>query len=237
MTVVFRTDSSSTMGMGHVMRCVTLANGFDRAGQNCHFLCRDLAGNRADYVRASGHGVTMLGEGGKTSADSGELFWLPVRQSQDAEESAQAALKLGQIELLIVDHYGLDAEWEAPMGTLVDTVFVIDDLANRPHECDALLDQNLGRKFSDYADLLPERCAMYAGPKYALLRPEFAATRPTALMRRRAFSCVKDVLVSLGGGDHAELVKSIISMIGRLTLTAKPSLTIAGGCPVTPWWR
>ena len=62
---------------------------------------------------------------------------------------------------------------------------VIDDLADRPHDCDLLLDQNLGHAAADYDGLVPERCTRLVGPRYALLRPEFAEARAAALAAGR----------------------------------------------------
>ena len=55
-------------------------------------------------------------------------------------------------------------------------IMAIDDLADRAHDCDLLLDQNL-QEPGRYAGLVPDDCHILIGPRYALLRPQFAAER------------------------------------------------------------
>src|SRR5690606_12034475 len=105
---------------------------------------------------------------------------------------------------LVADHYALDAKCELALINVVGRIMVIDDLANRPHECVLLLDQNLGRLESDYDDLLPENCQRLIGPHYALLRPEFAELRELSLKRRQPPK-LKRILVFLGGVDRTNV--------------------------------
>ncbi|NEX17703.1 MAG: UDP-2,4-diacetamido-2,4,6-trideoxy-beta-L-altropyranose hydrolase [Halochromatium sp.] len=79
---------------------------------------------------------------------------------------------------LIVDHYALDATWEQHLRPAVGRILAIDDLANRRHDCDLLLDQNVAPDAkARYADLLPASAQSLLGPRYALLRPEYAEVR------------------------------------------------------------
>jgi UDP-2,4-diacetamido-2,4,6-trideoxy-beta-L-altropyranose hydrolase len=127
--------------------------------------------------------------------------WLGHSQAEDAA-ACRNALSDGAIHWLVVDHYGLSAEWESEMCSTGSKILVIDDLANRPHECNILLDQNLKRSgIASYSGLVPRNCNVLIGPRYALLRDEFLRTRQRCGIRPR--SNLRRLLVSFGGVDGA----------------------------------
>ena len=100
---------------------------------------------------------------------------------------------------LIVDHYGLDAKWETRMRPVVRKIMVIDDLANRPHDCDLLLDQNFYDGFeSRYDVLVSDSTRRLLGPTYVLLRPEFSSARKKL---RQRDGTIRRILVFFGGSD------------------------------------
>jgi len=117
-------------------------------------------------------------------------------------------------EWLVVDHYGLDAAYETQAKAWANRIFVIDDLANRPHDCDLLLDQTLGREAKDYTALAP-RARLLLGAKYALLRPQFAARREESLARQRD-KC-RRVLINFGGLVADELTVWAVEALGDLS--------------------
>jgi UDP-2,4-diacetamido-2,4,6-trideoxy-beta-L-altropyranose hydrolase len=189
---VFRADASVEIGMGHIMRCLTLADELRRVGHRCLFLCYASLGQEARLIRNQGHAVTFLPQSAAA----------PGWQS-DAEESREALKTTEEpVDWLVVDHYGLDANWEISMREHVRRIMVIDDMADRAHACDLLLDQNLLPEVADrYGPLLPSYAAQLLGPKFALLRPEFAAARQKNSSPRNGV--VREILVSFGGTDSA----------------------------------
>jgi UDP-2,4-diacetamido-2,4,6-trideoxy-beta-L-altropyranose hydrolase len=102
-------------------------------------------------------------------------------------------------DLLIVDHYGLAAPWESDCRSWARRLLVVDDLADRPHDCDLLLDQAAGRRPEDYRDLAPAGCRFLLGPAYAILRPDFARLRAASLARRRMPG--RRLLINFGAAD------------------------------------
>ncbi len=114
---------------------------------------------------------------------------------------------------LIIDHYGIDASWESSLRKFVKKIMIIDDLANRRHDCDILLDQNYGRKGSRYNGLIPEHCIQLLGPEYALLRPEFREARES--LRERGGG-VKKILVFMGGADPADETGKVLQALKML---------------------
>lgn len=239
--VAFRADASLKIGTGHVMRCLTLADALSAIGFKCHFLCRNHIGNMISYIRERGYNTHVLAASDDFSyADFGESAaediiseplsthsyhtWLGVTQLQDAVQSC-AVLRQLQPQWLIVDHYALDALWETKLQSVYGKLMVIDDLANRKHNCDVLLDQTLGRQDVEYQHIVPLQCRVLTGVHYALLRPEFLAFRDYSLNRRLKSLSVQTILVSMGGIDEANITEKVLR---ALTLSQLPR-----GCQVT----
>jgi UDP-2,4-diacetamido-2,4,6-trideoxy-beta-L-altropyranose hydrolase len=223
MKVVFRTDASVQIGTGHLMRCLTLANELALKGHSCHFICRNHQGHLGSLIIYNGHELTLLPQSTNTDQQvtegkgSPHADWLGVTWQQDALQTLEILSPLNA-DWLVVDHYSLAAEWEKEVSKEVGRIMVIDDLADRNHQCDLLLDQNLGREVSDYASLVPEGCTQLIGPSYALLRPEFTAARESSLRRRQQPELGR-ILISLGGVDRTNATGRILQ---ALTETALP---------------
>lgn len=226
MLVAFRVDASLIMGTGHMMRCLTLADELVRRGCECLFLHRQQAGELSGLIRERGHRVHMLSQ---VHAGAGGNHWLGCPWRQDAEETMSA---MGGItpEWLVVDHYGLDAQWESTMAAHCRSLMVIDDLADRPHRCELLLDQNLGRAITDYSSLVTDRFRCLLGPRYALLRPEFAQWRRASLERRMERGWPSsNILVSMGGVDADNVTGDILSALVRCHLPRGGLVTVVMG--------
>lgn len=233
MRVAFRADASVQIGTGHVMRCLTLADELTRQGHECRFVCREHEGHLGELIRSKGYGLTLLlsrsdSDLDTTGSDSDDYaLWLGVPWQEDARQTLDA-LTTWKPDWLVADHYALDAEWELALIDVVGRILVIDDLANRPHECALLLDQNLGRLESDYDDLLPENCQRLIGPHYALLRPEFAKLRERSL-KRRQHPKLKRILVFLGGVDRTNVTGQVLDALAESALPADIELDIVMG--------
>lgn len=200
MKIVFRVDASAPMGIGHLMRCLTLAEALRARGAQIRFVSREHTGNLIALLQQKAMPVTSLPAPAINDTASAEDYaaWLGVTQAEDAEQSIEA-LNGEKPDWLVVDHYGLDIEWEQRLRPHVRKLMVIDDLANRHHDCDVLLDQNYSVDGEQrYAGLVPDACMLLVGPRYALLRPEYAAYRKTRPFRDGQ---VRKILVFMGGSD------------------------------------
>lgn len=211
MNIVFRVDSSTKMGQGHLMRCLTLADEFKNKHYKTTFICRELDGNLNALVKQKKHEVTMLPTDKNFQSDNFYLNWLGATQEQDAEQVIKVIPE--NMDLLIVDSYALDEVWHKRLRSHTKKIMVIDDLANRKFDCDSLLNQNLGSKKTDYVDKVPNNCQLMLGCEYALLRPEFAQLRKKALEKRTKTKVIKNILVSMGGSDSKNLTYDILQDI------------------------
>lgn len=217
MKVAIRADASLQMGSGHVMRCLTLANYLKKKyGAEVVFICRTLNGNMNAYIaEVQGFTVYRLYEPSGTKpfghSATPHAEWLEVSISDDCSETLSVLQEIGNINWLVVDHYALDSDWEKPMRPHVGRIMVIDDLADRQHDCDLLLDQNLYQNMTNrYDGLVPEECVNMLGPQYALLRPEFYAFRNAKQPRD---GVIRRILIFFGGSDPSnETLKAINAM-------------------------
>lgn len=231
--VVFRVDASVQIGSGHVMRCLTLADALRASSVNCHFLCRAHAGHMIDAICSRGYVVHELpvAKQDVQSTVSGYERWLGCDWLTDARHVVDILSELSP-DWLVIDHYSLDRRWEVMVSEYCSHLMVIDDLADRTHECDLLLDQNLGRHDADYVDLVSSHCAMLIGPQYALLRPEFAALR-VASLARRTHGKLRQILLSLGGVDQENVTGTVLETLrtSQLPLDVRLVVVMGGQAP------
>jgi len=191
------------MGTGHLMRCLALADALSESGAEARFLCRDLPTALREILVRSGHEVRELQNG---STGQGSV-------SQDALDTTQA-LSDESWDWLVVDHYGLDARWESALHAAATRLLVIDDLADRNHDCDVLLDQNLYTDMATrYGDRVPAACQQLLGPRFALLRPEFGRWRERVKARDET---VRRLLVSFGGADPDNKTGLVLGALAEL---------------------
>jgi UDP-2,4-diacetamido-2,4,6-trideoxy-beta-L-altropyranose hydrolase len=217
MKAVFRVDASAKMGVGHLMRCLTLAESLRERDVQIHFICREHTGSLIALLQQKTMPVTALPASLANDTALGEDYaaWLGVTQADDAEQTVEA-LNGEKPDWLVIDHYGLDIEWEQRLRPHVNKLMVIDDLANRRHDCDVLLDQNYSAGGEQrYAGLVSDTCKLLVGPGYALLRPEYAAYRKTLRARDGQ---VGRVLVFFGGSDPQNMTGLALEALSHAEL-------------------
>jgi len=194
MRIAVRADASVRIGTGHVMRCLALAGALRDGGAEVRFICRAHPGHMTDRIKADGFAVSSL-----TAPDPDDTSWLGAPVEADAAETV-AALDGWRPDWLVVDHYALGAHWERAVRPHAGAVLAVDDLADRAHDCDVLLDQNHHPEAeARYAGLVPEGCRLLCGPRFSLMRPEYAAMR--RLLDGPRDGTVARVLVYYGGVD------------------------------------
>jgi UDP-2,4-diacetamido-2,4,6-trideoxy-beta-L-altropyranose hydrolase len=150
----------------------------------------------------------------------------------DAIQTKEAIGDIGA-DWLIVDHYALDFRWEAHLRSCCRHIMAIDDLADRKQDCDLLLDQNLGRVPAEYDGLVPSVSKILTGPKYSLLRPEFAALRSQSLARRDVPQ-LRNLLITMGGVDKDNTTGKVLNALKRCALLETCHITVVMG-PHAPW--
>jgi len=220
-SVLVRVDASRALGTGHLMRCRTLARSLRARGATVRFL---IGGEGADSVAS-----LVTDDGFEALLLPTDPQPLPV--AEDVRLTLEVLGESDEARLVVVDHYGLDRRWESAVAETGAAVAVIDDLADRPHQCDVLLDQNLNEHMDvRYSGLVPHECRLLLGPRWALLRDEFivAAGSP-----RTRDGSIRSVLLSYGGSDPTgETAKALratraIKQLHRIDVVVGPASDVS----------
>lgn len=221
MNIFIRVDASDKIGTGHVTRCLTLAKELVRYGARISFICRSFCSNMCEKLQNEGYTVHCLPctEAIDHSEDESRpeyADWLGCAWKVDAEQTAAIIEREGrQVDWLIIDQYAVDYKWEKSLRPYVNKIMIIDDLADRRHDCDLLLDQNFNQEMLlRYKEYVNPNCVTLLGPSYALLRPMFAAERKRVKL---AVSKIRRVFVFFGGIDLTNETAKSLEAIRQLS--------------------
>ena len=219
MNIFIRVDSSNEIGTGHLIRCLNLAKALRKIGYDSHFICRDLKGNINSVLKQEKFKSTILKENspeGFVSSKTGITHeaWLKVHWSVDVRQ-VQKVLQAEQADVMIVDHYGIDENWEKEIQKHVDKLIVIDDLADRKHVCDVLIDQSYSTEGPmRYQDLTPSSCQLLLGTNYVMMQPIYSERHHDVRVRS---GYIKNVLLNFGGSD----LNDVTGMVSKAFINAK----------------
>lgn len=183
-TALFKFEASSELGAGHAIRSSVIADTLVGIGWKCKL-------------------VTSLST----------MDFIPDLKQYDRIDPEHYITNTIASDLLVIDDYTVDEQYEQKVRCNTKKIMVIDDLANRRHDCDILLDQAYERKAHDYVTLVPNSCKILTGSKYCLLRNKFTNLRDVVLDKRRNTKKISQVLISMGGGNSIYHIKKIVNMI------------------------
>jgi UDP-2,4-diacetamido-2,4,6-trideoxy-beta-L-altropyranose hydrolase len=208
--------------MGHLMRCLTLANGLKKRGFECSFICRDFTENGASRFIGDDFPLELMSIEGLELNDD----WLGVPFEKDVKDTINIISK-EPVDWLVIDHYQIDQQWQKEFRAKFPNtkIMVIDDLL-RTHECDLLLDQTYGRTADEYRLLVPENTTFCLGAEFALLREEFRSLRAE---RGKIDNNTRHILVTLGGGNHGKPLRVIGKALRELSKKHKFTATVITG--------
>ena len=219
MKVLFRVDASVNIGTGHVMRCLTLANRLRRRDVQCAFVSRRLPGDMIEHIENQGFEVLKMPANALGSVE------------HDAQETISTLLRIYPNvtwDWLVVDHYGLNFHFERVLRPMVKKILVIDDLADRVHDCDVLLDQNYYEDMnSRYLGNVPSGCVQLLGPTHALLRDEFSVVNRNQKGKRTGQ--LKQIMISFGGSDPEKQTMAAIAAVKLSPQCANTHLNVVLG--------
>ena len=186
---VLRADANTSLGTGHVIRCLTLADKLAARRWDIAVASRELPPGLEKSIRARGY----------------QFIGMPGEHALlDEPAVIRRALETRKADLTVVDHYEIASEWHMAARSWSSHIMVIDDLAVDKFDADLLLNQNLGESAEAYSALLPDGRRLLIGPMYALLRPQFADARHLAPRIRTA---VSRLLVFLSGSDEHDVTR------------------------------
>lgn len=204
---VLRPDGGPRIGGGHVSRCLALATALRRAGWE----------------------IALAVEAPAIPLLKGQTSDIPFVRLPDASPHGLARAVDGKADLLLVDHYGLDDEFETACRQFAGRLVALDDLPTRRHDVDLLIDYTPGREPSEYSHLVPATTLVLTGPRFAALKEAYAAARPGALARRRRGGPAQRLLVSLGAGDAIRTLETVLSGVAAAEADLDVDLVAGGG--------
>ncbi len=216
--ILFLADCGPQVGGGHVMRCLSLARALLDQGAACAVISPPAVTPLLEVFADARIERLAMAAG-------------PLHALVDATREGAASWSA---DLIVVDHYGLSAEPERHLGL---PIAAIDDLADRTHHCRLLIDPSLGREPGDYAALTPAGARVLAGPAYALLAPDYAATRAWALKARRPDAPPRKLLVSLGLMDLRGLTGRVLNTLEPLLEGLEVDVVVGGQAQSLTWLK
>ncbi len=224
--IIFRADASYEIGIGHFMRCLTLAQELNiNKEHDIIFIYRKTDGYLEESIKSAGFKCIELKKGiDHPLSNLHHGHWLRATQEEDADEF-RAVLKehnIDSVDLIVVDHYGIDHLWHSQVRNITKKIFVIDDLGDRFLNCDYLLDQTFGCDVNKYSKLVNRNCKKFLGTKYALLRQEFQGL--TSTERKN-----ESLLVMFGGTDPDNLTLRALKVIDSINITRPVSVIMNTG--------
>ncbi|MFN8370973.1 MAG: UDP-2,4-diacetamido-2,4,6-trideoxy-beta-L-altropyranose hydrolase [Bacteriovoracaceae bacterium] len=200
--ILFRVDSSFKLGSGHLVRCLTLAQQILKTTTNTiTFITRKDDGNFNHLIKNN---------------PEIKIIELPTEPDFDIKDdsikTAEILKSFNSVDLLIIDHYQIDITWELVVQNHTKKIMVIDDLYNREHSCDFLLDQNIINLTNPYSNLVKKACTFFLGPSYALLREQFLDQKKQ-MNELANLETINSILLFFGGSDpENETIKAIIAV-------------------------
>lgn len=197
--IVFRTDASMSLGYGHVMRCLALADSFKQLGEKSVFIFSKNGDALCEEVVKKGHEYRIL--------TSSPMYSLG--ESEQADAYATLSNLSTSTKLMVVDHYQLSMGWEEVITESEISLLAIDDIF-RSHCSQFLLDQNVIKNENYYADNISRECVYFLGPRYALLSKPFQHLRHHVKTRSK----LEKIIIFFGGTDpDNETEKALLGVL------------------------
>lgn len=225
---MFRADAHANMGIGHVMRCLTLANILSDHGVQCHFFHKK-SHSKIFKLISDRHNVVELDYENGFTAQNEYQNWLGSSQEWDVNQCIKKS-KINKYDFIVVDNYALDEKWEEDISTLSENVMVFDDLANRNHSCQLLVDSGLFNSYEDYVDLTKDRTKIFTGSDYVVLRPEFLKARSTIENSNIIINPILKILVNFGGTDPDKLTLIALDALSHINPKLHVDVIITSSC-------
>ncbi|MBN2122698.1 MAG: UDP-2,4-diacetamido-2,4,6-trideoxy-beta-L-altropyranose hydrolase, partial [Deltaproteobacteria bacterium] len=200
MNVLFHANASESIGAGHLMRSLALAQGLAEKGHGLTLMtCPESGDNLIAPWRALGAGV-----------------FVESPQMSTAEPAARclARAEKADADWVVLDGYGFDSDYQNAVKEAGYRLLVIDDTAHLPgYHAAILLNQNWNAPHLDY-QCDPET-AMLLGSRYVLLRREFLRWKGWS---REIPPVARRLLVTLGGGGHGPVIAAVLDALRDLDM-------------------
>ena len=188
-TILFRADSSSNIGTGHIKRDLVLAKKYEKKSYKVIFASLDLIGNINHEILSNGYKLMILKSNSKK-----ELINL---------------IKKIEVDILVFDNYNINNKFEKYIKDKTKVKILSFDDTYQKHYCDILINHNIGANKEKYKKLLPKNCKIKCGTKYTLLRDEFKKEKNKIYKSNKKFT----FFIAMGGADTQNLNIKILKIL------------------------
>ncbi len=200
MKTLFRVDASRRIGIGHLRRCLALAEALRKRGCDPIFLTKDFDKMALSLIKHDGFNKV-------------ELMESDVNLDNDLAMLRSTAVKY-RADFVIADSYSFDDNYYRKLKSSGLGLLVIDDLAEGRFTADIVLNQNICAEALDYP--AKTEAKLLLGPRYALLKNDFAAKKDSY----HPSGQLKKILIMLGGGINKntlviKIIKAVSSIKGH----------------------
>lgn len=190
-TILFRADSSSTMGTGHIMRDLVLAKKYAKKGHRVIFATQNLDGNINDKILDEGFGLEVL--------------------KSNSKKELKKLIKKLHVDLVVFDSYEIDYKFERYIKEKTGVEILSFDDTYQKHHCNILLNHNISADKKKYKSLVPKNAKLKCGAKYTLLRDEFYKEKNKIYKPNKKFT----FFIAMGGADTANLNIKILKVLKK----------------------
>ncbi len=219
MKIAIRADASNQIGTGHVVRCLALADALNQPQKNVLFLCKAHSNHLANLIKDRGYPVSLLNTSDLNDSAYAHSYWLGGTEDDDAQQSLEAITDHfgGPVDTIILDHYGLAKPWETILREVCNSLVVVDDLSDRKHDCDLLVDQTFAKKERSYDGLLNPKSKRLVGEQFSFLRSEFTQYSIGQIQnhRKNVNLTSPKVIIMMGGMDPDDFTSQVAGILDK----------------------
>ncbi|MDD4286966.1 MAG: UDP-2,4-diacetamido-2,4,6-trideoxy-beta-L-altropyranose hydrolase [Candidatus Peribacteraceae bacterium] len=197
MKILFRTDASAAIGLGHAMRCLALAQTARAAGHACIFVMAPGASAMEQRLQEENCEVA------------------PIATKPGGKEDAAECVKIARAEaadFIIVDGYHFDSAYQASIRKGNIPFLFIDDYGHgTPYTADLILNQNCyAPRHAKWYENRPAASRLLLGCTYTMLRREFLSVER---QKKELPDIASSVLVTMGGGDPKNATRKVLQAL------------------------
>lgn len=219
MRVAFRVDGSSQIGMGHIIRSMSLAKSFEKMEHEVVFISKEIMGIEA--LKLSGFEVISLEIINSRENIDGYSYENKNERLNDLVQLKEIFKKI-EIDLLIVDSYNVDAQYFLKLKKEVKKIAYIDDIYKKNYDLDIWINGNIDAKNKNYE--IDKNKLYLLGPKYNLIRDEFKNAN-----RHKLNKDIQNIMITTGGTDYYELSIYLSNMLIASGIDANINIVVGLG--------
>jgi len=203
-TIGIRADGGPSIGLGHIMRCLSLAKELRKNGYQVYFLSKIREG--IEKIQKENFEVIKIGSNEEIKNRNGFCYGDLNSLEEESAEIIDVIRKIG-LDLLIIDSYNVSEQYFLSLKPHLKKLIYLDDLNKFVYPVDILINGNLTACYLSYRKYSPEEILLL-GPKYNLIREEFRG-----LPKRTVKPEVKEIMLTTGGSDPYNMSVKILDML------------------------